>query len=103
MLGGSNDFTEVVGRHIGGHSDRNTGCAIYQEVRKCCWKYKWLKELAVVVSAKVHSVFICLIDHCHRRRGESGFGVTHGGWTCIKGTEVSVSIDQGKAGGERLG
>ena len=102
MLCGSDYLTEVVGRHICGHSNGNTGCAIHQEVRECGRKHQRLKELTVVVSAKVHGIFICFIDHRHRSWSQARLGVTHSGWASVEGAKVSMAIDEWKSGGERL-
>ena len=38
-LDGFDDFSQVVGGNIGGHSHGNTGGAVYQQRGKFCWEY----------------------------------------------------------------
>ncbi|CAB4793297.1 unannotated protein [freshwater metagenome] len=80
----SDDFAKIMRRHICRHTYCDSRTTVNEKVGKCCWKYEWFSELAVVVWAKVDCIFICLCNHRHRSRCKTCFGVTHGSRTGIE-------------------
>ncbi len=43
------DFVQVVRRHVGGQADRDTGCAVEQQVRQACRQYQRFIDRAVEI------------------------------------------------------
>ncbi|GAA3101960.1 hypothetical protein GCM10020001_018730 [Nonomuraea salmonea] len=79
VAGGGHDLDEVVRRHVGGHADGDAARAVDQQVGEGRRHDDRLGLLAVVVGLEVDGVLVDRLDHEHRRRGQPGLGVTHGG------------------------
>ncbi len=102
VAGGGHDLGQVVRRHIGGHADRDAARAVDQQVGERRRHDDRLGLLAVVVGLEVDGVLVERVDHEHRRRGQPGLGVTHGGGQVVGRAEVAVAVDQRQAHRERL-
>ncbi len=59
--------------------------------------------LAVVVGREVDRVLVDRLHHQHRRVGQAGLGVAHGGRQVVGRAEVAVAVDQRQPHRERLG
>ncbi len=77
--GGGHDLDQVVGRHVGRHADRDAGRAVDQQVGERRPQDRGLGLLAVVVGLEVDRVLVDRLHHQHRRVGQAGLGVAHGG------------------------
>jgi hypothetical protein len=72
------DLGQVVRRHVRGHSDRDAGRAVDQQVRQSGGQHIGLLLAAVVVRDEVDGLLVDRGDHLHGRRGQPGLGVPHG-------------------------
>ena len=93
-----NHLAQVVGRHIGSHSDCNAAGTVHQEVRDACRHHCGLVERIVKVAVHVDRFLLQILHHGLAHLCEPGFGVTHGGGgVAVHRTEVTLSVDQGVA------
>ena len=98
-----NNFTKVMRRNVGCHTNRNTTRTIDQHVGKTCWQNRWFLGCFVIVVAEIDGVFIDIFEQEVRGLGHAGFGVTHGGgFIAIHGPKVALPVDQLQAHGEAL-
>ena len=90
-----NYFAQIMGRDVGSHTDRDTACAVDQQVREHSGKYDRFLFAAVVVFLPVDGIFIDIFyelvgDFFHAR-----FGVTHSSRRiAIHRAKVTLAIDQ---------
>ncbi len=91
-------------RHVGRHTDGDTGAAVDEQVRKCGREYCWLGARFVVVRDKIDSIFVHVIHQRGTEVRHARFGITHGGrWIAFDGTEIALAIDQSFAHRPGLG
>ena len=74
----TNDFSEVVRRHIGSHTDRNSRGSVDQQIRNPCRKDRRLLLRLIEVRHKIYRVFIDVSQHLHGYLGETSLSITHG-------------------------
>ena len=100
---GLSHFAEVVGRHVGRHTDGDARRAVDQQVREARGEYGGLRKRLVVVGLQVNRLFVEVAQHLHRRIGQAALGITHGcrGVT-VDGAKVTVTINKRQAHGEVL-
>ena len=103
VTGGADDLDEVVGRHVGGHADRDARGAVDQEVREGGGQDVGLGEGVVVVGGEVDGVLVDVRRQRQRGRGQPGLGVTRRGRAVVQRAEVAVPVDQRQAHREGLG
>ena len=88
-------FAQVVRRHIGRHTDGNTGRAIAQQVRKTSGQHDRLVARSVVVGHHIDGVHVQVGQHLHRQWRETRLGVAHGGWwIAVDRAEIPLAIDE---------
>ncbi|SLE65649.1 Uncharacterised protein [Mycobacteroides abscessus subsp. massiliense] len=75
---GFGQLTQVVRRHVGGHTDGDTARTVGQQVRKPARQYRRLHDAAVVVRNEIDCFLIDFTQHLHGQRREPSLGVTHG-------------------------
>ena len=98
------EFTQVVRRDVGGHTDGDAVGAVHQQVRHARRKYRRLLGLAVVVGDEVDGFLVDVAQHLHRERGQPRLGVTHGcGAVVATRAEVALAVDQRVPHRPRLG
>ena len=86
---------EVVGCHIGSHTDSDTRRAIYQQERNSGRKHSRLLLRVVVVGHKVHSILVDISHHLVGNLTHTSLGITH--CCCaitIHRTEVTLTVYQ---------
>ena len=89
-------FAEVVWQHISGHTYRNTGSTVDQEVWNTCGKYGWLLQGIVEVEREINGIFVDIGQHFVTDPAQAGLGITHrGGAIAVHTTKVTLAIDQG--------
>ena len=89
-------FTQIVRRNTGCHTDRNTVCSVYQQIRDSDRKYHRFLLCLVKVRHKIYYILIQIFEEdilCQFL--QSGFCISHGRCTvALDGTEVSMSVNQ---------
>ena len=91
-------FAEVVRRHIGGHTDRNAGGAVDQQIRNLRRQNGGFVQTLVKVGAKINRLFVEVIEHFLSDFAEAGLRVTHRcGVVAVNGAKVSLAVDHGVA------
>ena len=100
---GVHHLAEVVGRDIGGHTHRDAGGAVDQQVGEPGGQHHRLLETVVVVRGEIHRLLLDIRQHIQRHLAHPGLGVAVGrGGMPVDGTEVSVSVHQGIPQGKIL-
>ena len=102
MFGCGNHFAQIVRRHICGHADGDAGAAIDEQIRDRGRQNGWLLQLVVVVRCEIHCIFGDIRVHAKRGLGHASLGVTRCCRTIIKGSEITVAVDQRQTHGKRL-
>ena len=94
---------QVVGGDIGGHSHRDAGRTIYQQIGNPGRQAGGLELALIVVGDKVHRVHFDVGQHLPGNAGQPGFGVAHGrGRISVHRSEVALAVHQRVAHGEVL-
>ena len=94
---------EVVGRHLGGHTDGDTVGTVHEEVGELRREYGGLLQGAVEVVHEVDGVLVQIQEEVGRHLRQTGLGVTHGGrGVPVHGTEVTLSVHERIPQGEGL-
>ena len=90
-----NHFAQVVGGDVGGHSHRDTGTSIDQQVRNRGWQDNGFVARFIVCRLGVDGIFFKISHHRRPEVGQAGFGVSHrrGGVTFNR-TKVSLAVDE---------
>ena len=90
-----NHLTEVMGRHIGGHTHGNTVTTVHQQVRNLRWHHRRLLQRVIEVVHHINGVFLQVIHDMLTHFGETALRITHGcGRVTIYRTEVTLSVNQ---------
>ena len=98
------DLTQIVGRNVGGHTHRNTGRTVDQEVGEAGGQNGRFLCLAVIVGDEIDRVLVDIADHLHGQGRHAALRVPHGGGRIVAGgAEVALSVDQGVTHGPGLG
>ncbi len=96
-------LTQVVGRDVGRHPDRDAGATVDEQVRDLRRQYDRLFCRAVVVGTEVDGSLLDLAQQLGGERGEPCFGVAIGGRRIpVDRTEIAVAVDQQLSHRERL-
>ena len=97
------DFTEIVRRDIGRHSDADTGAAVDEQVREFCRQHFRFAFAFVEVRDHVDGIFVKVREEFLRKTLHPAFGVTGSrGGVAVDGSEIALTFDQRGAHGERL-
>ena len=72
------DLSEVMCRHIGGHTHGNTVTSIHQQVGHLRRHHGWLLERIVEVVGHIHGVFLQIVHDVLTHLREAALGVSHG-------------------------
>ena len=94
---------EVVRRHVGRHTDRDSRCPVDEQIGKSRRQHLRLCQLVVIVRHEVDHVFVEVFGHGHRGRGKARFGVARRSRPIIQGAEIAMPIDQRNTQDEALG
>ena len=92
-----------MGRNIGRHTDRNTGCAVHQKVGETAGQNRRLLLRLIEVGYEGDCIFVDISQHLHGNLRETGLCITHGrSAVSVYTSEVSVSVHQCVAHGPGL-
>ena len=92
---GVDDFTQIMGCHVGGHAHGNAACPVDQQVWVFRGKDLRFAEFVGVVELKIHRVLVEVVEQRHGGFGEAGFRITVSGWrVSVYRTEVTLAIDE---------
>lgn len=75
---GLGNFTQVVRRNVGSHTDGDAVGTVDQKVRDTAGQNRRFLRLAVVVRGEIDCLVVDFAQHFHRERREPALGVTHG-------------------------
>ena len=98
-------FGQVVGRDVGGHTHRNASRAVQQELGDARRHHRGLLLGTVKVVGKVDRFGLDVFQQgVGGQRLQPGFGVPHGRrWVVVHRAEVAMPVDQGHAHRKVLG
>ena len=89
------DLAQVVGRDIGGHTDRDTAGAVHQQVGESAGQHHGLFGGVIEVGGVVHRILFDVRQHIQAHLAHTSLGITiGGGGVAVDGTEVTVTVDQ---------
>ncbi len=95
VQGAIDDFSDIVRRDIGRHTDRDAGRTIDQQVRDTGRQYRRLSFLAIVVRYKIDRIFFDIGQNFARDLVQAALGVTHRrSVVAVDRTKVTLSIHQ---------
>ena len=98
------DLPHVVGRNIGGHTDRNTGRAVDQQSWEAGRQHQGLLQRTIIVVREIDGFLVQVGKHLRRQPPHTNFGVSHGcRRVTVNGTEVPLAIHELITHGEVLG
>jgi len=98
-----NDLAQVVGRDIGGHTNRNALAAVDQQVGEAAGQDAGLFLGLIKVGVPVDGVLVDIGQHLHGHPAHAGLGVTVSSrGVAIDRTKVTLAIHQRVAQGEIL-
>ena len=90
-----NHFRKIMRRHIGSHTNSNTGCSVHQKVRDTRRHHLRFHQCIIKVRFKINGFLIQVIHHCFTQLIETSFCITHSSRAItIHRTKVSLSIYQ---------
>ncbi len=96
-------LAQIMRRDVRCHANSDAVRSIDQQIREARREHFWLLQALIIVRVEVHGLFIKIAQELHRRLIQASLGVAH---RCcrvaVDGSEVPMTIDQGKAHGERL-
>ena len=89
------DLSEVVGRDIRCHSDRDTRGSVHEQVRRGGGKHGGLRRIAIKVGDKVDGLLVDVPHHALRKGRQAGFCISIGrGWIAVYRAKVSLAVDE---------
>ena len=89
------DFRQVVGGHVGGHTHGNAGSAVDQQVGNAGRQYSRFLEGVVEVHLEVDGVFVDIQEHILGDLAQAAFRVTHGSRAVtVDRAEVALAVHQ---------
>ena len=89
-----NNLAQVMGRHVGGHTDGNTITTIDQQVGYLSRHDAWLDQRIVEVVDHIHSLLVQVVHDMLTHLRETAFRVTHGRRrVTVYRTKVTLSVD----------
>jgi len=94
MLQRADDLDQIVRGQVGGHPDRDAGCAVDQQIREGGRQDGRFEFFAVVVRPEIHGVGFDIGDHRHGSGCQTAFGVPVGRRAGVQRTEVAVPVDR---------
>ncbi len=101
---GVDDLAQIVRRYVRGHSDRDPGRAVDQQVRQLGGQDRWLLQTAVEVVDPVDRVLVQVVQHLLGHLVQAAFGVPHGRrFVAVDRTEVALPVDERVTQRELLG
>ena len=87
------NLAEVVGRHVGSHTDGDTVATVHKKVRYLCRHNRRLGERIVEVGVHVYSVLLQVVHDVLAHLREAALGVSHGSRrVAVNRTEVTLSV-----------
>ena len=90
-----NDFTKIVRRDVGGHTDTDTSAAVDENVRETGGQDGRLDARLVEVWEHIDGVFFKIRKKFFRKTFETAFRVSVSGrWVAVDGTEVTLAFDE---------
>ena len=90
-----NNFAQVVGRDVGGHTDRDALTAVDQQVGEAAGQHAGLLFGLVKVGVPVDGVLLDIGQHLHRHAAHAGLGVTVSSrGVAVHRTKVTLTIHQ---------
>ena len=93
--GGVNDLGQVMRWNVRGHADRDSGCAVDQEIREFSGEDGRLLERIVVVGLEVDGFSVDVREHLRRQPRHAGLGVPHRRRrVAVDRAEVSLTVDE---------
>ena len=100
---GVNHLAEVVRRDVCRHTDRNTGGAVDQQVREAGGENARFLAGFIEVRVPIHRFLFDITQHFLRNARHTRLRITISGRrVAVDGTEVAVTVDQGRTHGEIL-
>ena len=97
------NFSYIVRRDVGSHSDRDARCTVNQQIWKTGWEDRRLFKRLIEVFLPIDGLALNVAEHVLGYRCEFALGVSHRGWrVAIDAPEVALSIDQWLPHRERL-
>ena len=82
-------------RHIGGHADGDTACAIDEQIGEACGQHRRLTPRTVIIVREVDSVLVEIVQQHVGDACQARLGVTHGRRRIgIHRSEIALTIDQ---------
>ena len=97
------DFTEIVRRNIGRHSDADAGAAVYKQIREFCRQHFRFAFAFIEIRDHVDSIFVKIREELFGKALHTAFGVTGSrGGVAVDGSEIALTFDQRGTHGERL-
>ena len=88
-------FTQIMRRHIGRHTDRDTVAAVDQQIREAGGEDNRFLLCAVEVRLEIHRIFVDVTHQFHSHFAQTGFCITHGGSAItVNRTEVALSFNE---------
>ena len=98
------DLAEVVGRDLGGHTDRDAVRPVDEQVREPRRQDLRLFQALVEVRDEVHRVGVYVPQHLGRHAGETGLCVPHRArWIAVHAPEVPLAVHERVTEREVLG
>ena len=101
---GITDFLQVVGSHVGRHTDGDTAGPVGEQEREGGGKHGRLLQGIVIVRAEIDRLLLDVLQHLLTDTAHFRFGVSHGRRRIpVDGTKVSLGIHYRVAQREVLG
>ena len=90
-----NNLRKVVCRHICCHTNGNTACTIYQQVRETARQNNRLFERVVEVILHINGILVDIAEHFLGQFAQTSLSITHSSCAiAIDRTEVTLTINQ---------
>ncbi len=97
------DLAEIVRRNVGGHTDRNAGRPVDQEIRYACRQDVRLMLALVIIRREVDRLFVDVGQQILSHPSHANFGVAHSSRRiAVDGAKVALPVDEQIAHGEGL-
>ena len=91
----SDDLPQIMRRDIRRHTDRDTGCTVYEKIRKSGRKHSRLLLRLVKVGGKINGILVDVRRHLHGDPAQTRLCITHRrSAVAVHGTEVSMTVHE---------
>ena len=98
------NFTQVVRRNVCGHTDRDSGGAVEEQVGDARREDHRFQKGVVVVGLEGHRFLFDIPHEFHAQFGHADFRITHGSrGIAVDGSEIALAVDERVAHGKILG